>query len=158
MRESWGLCSSHCRAKETLSRLVSRIMFVSRGAGISGLLCRCTRGVSPCLEWKQRTLLSSRIATGISCSPLSGLKGDKPPVEFGERTRDCSPSHAGKEGPHLTMTGASRRFSRPGAPVWDFSRGMTGSSGSLSCGTREVKSPCAWRGETCHCSRVMVGE
>ena len=117
-RESWGLCSSHCRAKETLSRLVSRIMFVSRGAGISGLLCRCTRGVSPCLEWKQRTLLSSRIATGISCSPLSGLKGDKPPVEFGERTRDCSPGHAGKEGPHLAMKGASRVFSRAAVPVW----------------------------------------
>ena len=115
------MCSSHCRAKETLSRLVSRIMFVSRGAGISGLLCRCTRGVSPCLEWKQRTLLSSRIATGISCSPLSGLKGDKPPVEFGERTRDCSPSHSGKEGPHLAMKGASCVFSRAAVPVWVFS-------------------------------------
>ena len=31
VRESWGLCSSNCRAKETLSRLVSRVMFVSRG-------------------------------------------------------------------------------------------------------------------------------
>ena len=26
-------------------------------------------------------------------------------MEFGERTRDCSPGHAGKEGPHLEMTG-----------------------------------------------------
>ena len=31
--------------------------------------------------------------------PLSGLKGVQPPLPFGERTRDCSPGHAGKEGP-----------------------------------------------------------
>ena len=43
--------------------------------------------------------------------PLSGLKAVKPPVEFGERTRDCSPGHAGKEGHHLAMKGASRGFS-----------------------------------------------
>ena len=29
---------------------------------------------------------------------LSGLKGVKPPVEFGKRIRDSSPGHAGKEG------------------------------------------------------------
>ena len=29
-------------------------------------------------------------------------------VEFGESTRDCSPGHAGKEGPHLAMSGESR--------------------------------------------------
>ena len=40
--------------------------------------------------------------------PKSGLNGVKPPVEFGQRTRDCSLGHAGKEGPHLAMTGASR--------------------------------------------------
>ena len=79
-------------------------------------------------------------------------------MEFEERPRDCSPGHAGKEGLHLAMTEASRGFSRAGEPVWDFSRGMTGSSGSLSCGAREVKSPCEWRGGTRHCSRVMVGE
>ena len=48
--------------------------------------------------------LSSRVVTGISWSPLSGLKIVKPPVEFGERIRDCSPGHAGKEGPHLAKT------------------------------------------------------
>ena len=61
--------------------------------------------------------------------------------------RDCSPGHAGKEGPHLEMTGVSRGFSRAAAPVWGFTRGTTGSSGSLSCGAREVRSPCAWQGE-----------
>ena len=29
-----------------------------------------------------------------SWSPLSGLKGVNPPLQFGERTRDCSPGHA----------------------------------------------------------------
>ena len=43
----------------------------------------------------------------MECEVKSGLNGVKPPVEFGERTRDCSLGHAGKEGPHLAMTGAS---------------------------------------------------
>ena len=63
-------------------------------------------------------------------------KGVKPPVEFGKRTRDCTPGHEGKEGPHFAMAGASRGFSRAAAPVWGFSRGTTGISGSLSCGAR----------------------
>ena len=158
-RESWGLRSSHFRAEETSPRLVSGTKYSSPGkAGISGLHSRLPRGVRHRLEGKPRTPLSSRVATGISWSPLSGLKGVKPPVKFRERTRDCSPGHEGKEGPHLAIMGASRVFSRAGVPVWDFSRGMTGSSGNLSCGAREVKSPCAWRGATRHCSRVMVGE
>ena len=49
-----------------------------------------------------------------------------------------------KKGPHLTMTGASRGFSPAVAPVSDFSRGTTGSSESLSCGARDVRSPCVW--------------
>ena len=56
--------------------------------------------------------LSSQIAMGISWSPLSGLKGVKPPVEFGEGTRDCSLGPAGKEGPQVVMIGESRGFSR----------------------------------------------
>ena len=79
-------------------------------------------------------------------------------MEFEERPRDCSPGHAGKEGLHLAMTEASRGFSRAGEPVWDFSRGMTGSSGSLSCGAREVRSPWAGQGGARHCSPVRVGE
>ena len=59
---------------------------------------------------------------GIFWSPLSGLKGVKPPVEFSERTRDCSLGPAGKEGPHLAMTVESRGFFRAAAGVWCFSR------------------------------------
>ena len=43
-----------------------------------------------------------------------------------------------KEGPHFTMTGASRGFSRAAVPEWGFSRDMMGSSGSLSCCGREA--------------------
>ena len=39
-----------------------------------------TRWVTPRLEWKQRTPLSSRVATRNSWSPMSGLKGVKRPV------------------------------------------------------------------------------
>ena len=80
--------------------------------GISGLHSRFTWGVRPHLELKQRTLLSSPVATGISWNPLSGLKGVKPPMKFLEGTRDCSLGPAGKEWPHLAMTGESCGFSR----------------------------------------------
>ena len=73
-RESWGLPSSHCRAKETSSRRVSRTSYSSPGkAGTTGLHCRLPRGVRPRLEGKRRTPLPSRVATRISWSPLSGL-------------------------------------------------------------------------------------
>ena len=40
-----------------------------------------------------------------SAKDMVGLKGVNTPVKFGERTRDCSPGHAGKEGPQLARTG-----------------------------------------------------
>ena len=46
---------------------------------------------------KVKLPLSCRVATGISWSPLRGVKGVKPPMEFGEMTRDCFPGHAGKK-------------------------------------------------------------
>ena len=57
-----------------------------------------------------------------------------------------NPADAGKEGPQLASTGPSQGFPRAAAPVGVFSRGTTRISGSLSCGAREVRSPCAWRG------------
>ena len=89
------------------------------GSSVHGILQARTlewvapRGVRPRLEGKPRTLLSSRVATRVSWSPLSGLKGVQPPLPFGERTWDCSPGHAGKDGPHLAMTEGSCGFSRP---------------------------------------------
>ena len=114
---------------------------------MSGLHSRLHRGVRTRLEGKPRTPLPSRVVTRVSWSPLSGLKGVQPPLPFGQRTRDCSPGHAGKEGPQLARTGASQGFPRAAAPVGVFSRGKTRISGSLSCGAREVRSPCAWRGD-----------
>ena len=133
-------------------------MFFSRDDRDLGVAFQTHPGsqASPRGEAKDSALLSSH--DSISWSPLSGLKGVKPPVEFGERTRDCSPDHAGKECPHLPMTGASHGFFRAVEAVWGSSRGTTGSSGSLSCGAREVRSSCAWRRGVRPCSRVMVGE
>ena len=42
--------------------------------------------------------------------------------------------------------------------VWVFSRVMTGNSGSLSCGPREVQSPFELRRRARHCSRVEAGK
>ena len=92
---------------------------------------RLPRGVRPRLLGKPRTPLSSQVAMRISWSPLSGLKGVQLPLPFGERTRDCSAGHAGKEGPQLARTGASQGFPRAAAPVRVFSRGTTKISGSL---------------------------
>ena len=107
-------------------------MFLSRGDWDLGVAFQTHPGVRRRLEGKQRTYLSSRVATRISWSPLSGLKGVKPPLEFGERTRDCTPGHAGKEGPHLTMTGGgSQWFYRAAAPVLvsqEVRRGAQGAS------------------------------
>ena len=47
-------------------------------------------------------------------------------VDSGLLSRSCR-----KEGPHLTMTGASREFSREAVPVWGFhevGRGAQGAS------------------------------
>ena len=65
-------------------------------------------------ERMDSTLLSSR--DGYPLEPKSGLNGVKPPVEFGERTPDCSPGYAIKESPHLAMTWTSRGFNPAGAP------------------------------------------
>ena len=89
---------------------------------------------------------------GIFWSPLSGLKGVKPPVEFSERTRDCSLGPAGKEGPHLAMMVESRVFFFELRRECGVSHEFTGNSGSLSCGAREVQSPFEFRGGEWHCS------
>jgi len=82
-RESWGLLSSHSRANRPHLGLCPETTCSSPvGTGNSGLHSRFTQGVRPRFVWKQRTPLSSQAATGNSRSPLSGLKGFKPPVEF----------------------------------------------------------------------------
>ena len=58
---------------ETLLLIFQDLMFLSIGDRDLGLHSILTRGVRPHLEGKQRTPLSSRVATGISWIPLSGL-------------------------------------------------------------------------------------
>ena len=48
-------------------------------------------------EAKDSAVLPSRDADLLE--PPSGVNGVKPPLHFGERARDCSPGHVGKEGP-----------------------------------------------------------
>ena len=107
-------------------------MFLSRDDWELEVAFQTPPGVRRRLEGKQRPSLSSRVATGISWSPLSRLKGVQPTLQFGERTRDCSPGQAGKEGPHLTKTGGSRWFYRAAAPVL-VSQGVRRGAQGASC-------------------------
>ena len=96
---------------------------------------------------KQSGPLSSQVATRISWSPMSGLKGVEPPLQFGERTRDCSPGQAGKGGPHLAMTGARHEESswtrdETRAPAWvdRLVSSVPAGGGCLSVVTAAVRS------------------
>ena len=57
-------------------------------------------------EWE--SVDKKLLPNGYLLEPTEWPKGVRPPVEFEERPRDCSPGHAGKEGLHLAMTEASR--------------------------------------------------
>ena len=121
-KESWGLLSSDCRANRPHLGLCPEANVPLQGRqGSRGCIPDAPGETGIHLEWKQRTPLCSRIATGISWSSLGGLKGVKPPEAFGERSRDWSLGHAGDEGPHLSMTGESRGCSRAAAPVYGLS-------------------------------------
>ena len=153
------MLSSDCRANRPHLGLCPEANVTLQGRPVSrGCIPDAPGETGIHLEWKQRTPLCSRVATGISWSSLSGIKGAKPPEAFGERSRDWSLGHAGDEGPHHGMTGESRGCSRAASPGCGFSPGTMGRSVSLSWGTRQVGSPCEWRGGARHCSRVMVGE
>ena len=86
----------------------------TRGRGALGGRLEPAQGYGALLG--PRTPPSSRVATRVSGSPLSGLKGVQPPLPFGDRTRDCSPGHTGTEGPQLASNWAhaGRRGARGG--------------------------------------------
>ena len=111
--------------------------------GISGLHSRLTRRVRPRLEGKKDSaLLSSH--DGYLLEPTAWRKGSEASYGVWRDDSGLFSWPCRKKGPHLVMTGASRGFSPAAAPVSDFSRGTTGSSESLSCGARDVRSPCVW--------------
>src|SRR5574337_846673 len=90
-KESWGLLSSDCRANRPHLGLCPEANVPLQGRqGSRGCIPDAPGETGIHLEWKQRTPLCSRIATGISWSSLGGLKGVKPPEAFGERSRDWS--------------------------------------------------------------------
>jgi len=79
-KESWGLLSSDCRANRPHLGLCPEANVPLRGRqGSRGCIPDAPGETGIHLEWKQRTPLCSRIATGISWSSLGGLKGVKPP-------------------------------------------------------------------------------
>ena len=104
-------------------------------------------------EAKDSALLLSR--DGHLLEPTLWPKGSQASCEVWRKDQGLLSRSGRKRSPQSRDDGG---FSWAAAPVWGFSWGMTGSSGSLSCGAREVRCPCAWRGGACHCSRVMVGE
>ena len=85
-------------------------------------------------------------------------RGEAAPARTNSVLSVCSSAHAGKEGPQLASTGPSQGFPRAAAPLRVFSRCTMRISGSLPCGAREVRSPCAWRGRARHGSRVAGGD
>ena len=96
-------------------------------AGISGLHSRLPRGVRPRLEGKPRTPLSSRVATRVSWSPLSGLKGAR--VTAGPKRPHLSVC----PGPNFPLQG--RQGSRGCIP------GSRGEPGLVSRGSQGLRSP-----------------
>src|SRR5574339_1125711 len=95
-KESWGFLSSDCSANRPHLGLCPEASVPLQGRqGSRGCIPDAPGETGIHLEWKQRSPLCSRIATGISWSSLGGLKGVKPPEAFGERSRDWSLGHAG---------------------------------------------------------------
>ena len=91
-------------------------MFVSREGRDLGVAFQDLPGcqASSRGEAKDSAVLPSRDADLLE--PPSGVNGVKPPLHFGERARDCSPGHAGKEVPsHREDGGVSGVSSSCGA-------------------------------------------
>ena len=95
---------------------------------------------------------------GYLWAPLSHMKGVKPPLKFGEGTRDCSPGAAGTKGLMSQGLGNLLVFFKLLQEAWDSSAATLGNSGSLSCCLREVKSPFELRGGARDRSGVLTGE
>ena len=102
--------------------------------GVAGRMSGLTRWVTPRLKWKQRTPLSSRVATCNSWSPLSRLKGVQPPLPFGPIPPFPSPMALAGSRPQSCVVRHERLALRSclareaGSAVWLWATGM-GSGG-----------------------------
>ena len=82
-------------------------------------------------------------------------------VGWGELLRErCGPLAALACTPLRTSAQMGSGLTQPDSLMQQFAlgRGTTRISGSLSCGAREVRSPCAWRGGARPGSRVTGGD
>ena len=116
-------------------------MFLSRGDRDIGVAFQ-THSVSQTssrVEAKNSALLSSR--DGYLLEPTEWPKWSQASCGVWREDSGFLSRPRRKRRPSYAMTGESRDFSRAAAPVWGFSRGTTESSGSLSCGAREVMFP-----------------
>ena len=117
-KESWGLLSSDCRANRPHLGLCPEANVPLQGRqGSRGCIPDAPGETGIHLEWKQRSPLCSRVATGISGSSLGGLKGVKPPEAFGERPRDWSRPCRRRRPSSLDDGGISGLFSSGGPSV-----------------------------------------
>ena len=95
---------------------------------------------------------------GYLWAPLSHMKGVKPPLKFGEGTRDCSPGGAGTKGLISQGLGNLLVFLKLRREAWDSSAATLGNSGSLSCCLREFKCPFELRGGPRDCFGFLTGK
>ena len=86
-KESWGLLSSDCRANRPHLGLCPEANVPLQGRqGSRGCIPDAPGETGIHLEWKQRTPLCSRIATGISWSSLGGLNRElRDQVQLGKK-------------------------------------------------------------------------
>ena len=147
------------QGKKTSSRLLSRkSVLVSNGnrdLGVTFKVHPRSQASSP-VEVKNSALLSS--CDGYLLEPIEWPKGVKPPLEFSERTRDCPLGPAGKEGPHLVMTGESRGFIPAAVQRMEFFWSYDGELREPFMRPREVQSPFKLCGAERHCSRLTAAE
>ena len=133
-------------------------MFLSNGNRDLGVTFTVHPGIQALsrVEANNFPLLSS--CDGFLLELIEWPKGVMPPVEFGERTQDWSLGPAGKEGPHLAMTGASRGFIPAAVQRVGFFSSYGGELREPFVCPREVQSPFELRGGAQHCSRLTAGE
>ena len=91
---------------------------------------RIPLGVSPRLEGKQRTPLSSRVAKRISWSPLVASMESSLLFILERGLGIVLQAMQEKKSLHIARTGASQGFPRAAAPVGVFSQGTTRISGA----------------------------
>ena len=102
-------------SEEELKSLLLKVKEESDKVGLKHIIQKTNNMASgPITSWEidgetvsDFIFLGSKITSDGDCS-----HGVKPPEAFGERSRDWSLGHAGDEGPHLSMTGEPRGFSR----------------------------------------------